>query len=247
MTSLVNRFLRSRSERIGWCLVALLIGWLIVSYWLVPDWWKHRESRHQELINGPRLTHTGQGIPGDPVNLSIVGSEEDLKEGLLKEGWYPADPITLKSSLRIIESTLFHRSYQDAPVSKLFLFGRMEDLAFEKPVGNDPRERHHVRFWRADAEDPLATQGWLGAVTFDRSVGFSHTTGQITHHIAPDIDLERDGLIRDLQRAGKVRSLAWKDDFQNPREGRNGGGDRWVTDGRLPVVTLSDKNPVPPD
>jgi hypothetical protein len=239
-----NRFLRTRSERVGWGLVALLTAWLVVSYWLLPDWWKHRESHHQELTDGPRWTNTIQGIPGDPVNLSIVGTERDLREGLLKEGWYPADPITLKSSLRMIESTLFHRPYQEAPVSKLFLFGRMEDLAFEKPVGHDARERHHVRFWRAAAEDPLATQGWLGAVTFDRSVGFSHTTGQITHHIAPEVDQERDALIRDLQSAGKVRQVVWKDDFLSLREGRNGGGDRWITDGRLPVVTLNeaDKN-----
>jgi hypothetical protein len=239
MHSAINKFLRLKPERVGWSLVALIVAWLVISYWLVPDWWKHHESRHRELTNGPRLTATSQGIPGDPVNLSIVGSEQDLSEGLLKAGWYPADPITLKSSLRIIESTLFHRPYEEAPVSKLFLFGRMEDLAFEKPVGNDARERHHVRFWRAAAEDPMATQGWLGAVTFDRSVGFSHTTGQITHHIAPDVDLERDGLIGDLQHAGKVREIAWKDDFQNPREGRNGGGDHWKTDGRLPLVILN--------
>ena len=43
---------------------------------------------------------------------------------------------------------------------------------------------------------------WIGAVTYDRSVGLSHRTGQITHHIGPDIDAERDGLIADLGEGG---------------------------------------------
>ena len=34
------------------------------------------------------------------------------------------------------------------------------------------------------------------------SVGFSHRTGQVTHHIAPDIDAERHGLIQELIKAG---------------------------------------------
>ena len=45
---------------------------------------------------------------------------------------------------------------------------------------------------------------WIGAATFDRSVGFSHRTGQVTHHIAPDIDRERDTLMADLYRSGRL-------------------------------------------
>jgi hypothetical protein len=238
MPFLARKFMRLAPETVGWGLVAVLSAWLLASYWLVPDWWKHREARHSALTNGPRITMTSIGIPGDPVNLSIVGSEQELRAAFQKAGWYSADPITFKTSIRIAESTLLHRPYEDAPVSNLFLFSRMEDLAFEKPVGRDASQRHHVRFWRAQANDESGRTGWLGAVTFDRSVGFSHTTGQITHHIAPDIDIERDGIIADLQRVGQVDQIEWQDDFQNPREGRNGGGDPWRTDGRLPVIVL---------
>jgi hypothetical protein len=41
---------------------------------------------------------------------------------------------------------VFKRPDDEAPVSTLYLFGRKEDLAFEKPVGGSPKERHHVRF-----------------------------------------------------------------------------------------------------
>src|SRR5580700_12023836 len=224
--------------------LVLLAIWLLTAYLLAPVWWKVHLSRHPALTNGPRITRTGAGIPGDPLNLSLIGDENDLVSAMLAAGWDPADPITLKSSLRIAESTIFHRPYIDAPVSNLMLFGRKEDLAFEKPVGNDARQRHHVRFWQVAAQSDSGKPYWLGAITFDHSVGFSHTTGQITHHIAPDVDTERDGLIADLQRASKVSVIDWENNFQDPPQGRNGGGDFWRTDGRLPVITLVTEAPV---
>jgi hypothetical protein len=221
----------------------LLAIWLLASYLLIPAFWRIHWARHPAVTNGPRITKTASGNPGDPVNLSFVGSQSDLVEAMLAAGWYPADPITLRSSLHIAESTIFHRPYDDAPVSNLFLFGREEDLAFEKPVGNDARRRHHVRFWQVPALADSAKPYWVGAITFDRSVGLSHTTGRITHHIAPEVDEERDGLIADLQRASRISSIDWQDHFQNPPEGRNGEGDPWKTDGRLPVITLVPQSP----
>ncbi|HTD17528.1 MAG TPA: LssY C-terminal domain-containing protein [Chthoniobacterales bacterium] len=220
-------------------LLGLVAIWLLGAYLLVPMCWKIFASRHKAITNGPRITTTSAGIHGDPLNLSFIGDENDLVSAMLAAGWYPADPITVKSSLRIAESTIFHRPYIDAPVSSLFLFGRKEDLAFEKPVGNDARQRHHDRFWQVAAQSDSGKPYWLGAITFDRNVGLSHTTGQITHHIAPDVDTERDGLIADLHRANRVSAVDWEDSFQDPPEGRNGGGDPWKTDGRLPVITLA--------
>jgi len=228
--------LTSFIERCGDWLIVFLVLWLVVAYFALPVWWKRHESKHPALDNAPHITVTGSKIPGDPLNLSLIGAENDVTSALVEAGWYSADAITIRSSLHIAESTIFHRPYLDAPVSNLFLFGRREDLAFEKPAGRDPRERHHVRFWKAPELDVQGRPCWLGAVTFDRSVGFSHTTGQITHHIAPEIDVERDALVGDLQRVGKVESLDWKNDFQPEGEGRNGGGDPWLTDRRLAVI-----------
>ena len=95
-----------------------------------------------------------------------------------------------------------------------------------------------MRFWQVPATADSGKPYWLGAITLDRSVGFSHTTGRITHHIAPEVDQERDGLIADLQRVSGISSIDWQDGFQDPPEGRNGEGDLWKTDGRLPVITL---------
>ena len=133
--------------------------------------------------------------------------------------------------------SLFRRSDDDAPVSNLYLFGRKQDLAFEQPVGGGPRKRHHVRFWRWDQlrnERPV----WFGAATYDERAGLSYTTGQVTHHIGPDVDAERDRIVADLTQAGCASDIEWKDRFHTRLEGRNGGGDKWSTDGRLAMVVL---------
>ena len=217
------------------CLLAGLVVYLLIAYLVVPFGWRSYTKRHPALEDAPRITHTANGIPGDPLNVALVGTEEELQVAMLAAKWFPADPITLKSSLHIAAGTVFHRSYDDAPVSSLFLFGRKQDLAFEQPVGDDPRRRHHVRFWRAEKVDEDGRSLWFGAATFDTKVGFSHKTGQVTHHISPDLDRERDKLVEDLKQAEQLAEVYWVDGFQEKREGKNGGGDPYHTDGRLAV------------
>jgi hypothetical protein len=171
--------------------------------------------------------------------VALVGTEEELQKAMLAARWLPADPITLKSSLKIATGTILHRSYEDAPVSSLYVWGRKQDLAFEQPYGKDPRRRHHVRFWRSEKLDENARPLWIGAATFDTKVGFSHTTGQITHHIDADVDAERDKLLADLSQTPLFTAVQWIAGFQDKMEGRNGGGDPYHTDGRLPVVIVA--------
>src|SRR5262245_50282075 len=215
----------------------LVLAWAVLAYLVVPKLWSRHYRRHPFLAQAARLTETGDGHPGDPVNIGIAGTDADLVRAMTKAGWYPADPITLASSVRIAADTVLHRPDDDAPVSNLFLFGRKQDLAFEQPMPGGPGKRHHVRFWEWD-KLYQGRHGWFGAVTFDEKVGLSHTTGQVTHHIAPDVDAERDRLVSELQKAGVVEKLEWLDGFHTACEGRNGGGDPWHTDGRLAIVTL---------
>ena len=104
-------------------------------------------------------------------------------------------------------------------------------------MGNSPRQRHHVRFWRWDElEDGRPT--WFGSARFDVRVGLSHTTGQATHHIGPDVDAERDRIMSELKQTGWTQAERYVDGFHEQREGRNRGGDPWRTDERLGVVIL---------
>jgi LssY C-terminus len=83
----------------------------------------------------------------------------------------------------------------------------------------------------------------LGRAIYDRRVGFSHTTGQITHHTAADIDAERDYLFHDLEKTGDLSEVFIVDGFHRILDGKNGGGDPWHTDGKLYAGVLADKAP----
>jgi hypothetical protein len=225
-------------KRLAIVVLLLVGGYFLFAYVFMPWDWRRYEASHPGLENAPRVTHTGSGIPGDPLNVALIGTHEQVLRAMHRAGWYPADPITLDSSLRIAIDTVLHRSYDQAPVSNLYLWGRKEDLAFELPVGDDPKQRHHVRFWKSEKTDGSGRHAWIGAATFDHSIGFSHDTGQITHHIAPDIDTERDHVIGSLRQAGTLEKVQWVDDFHQHRTGKNGGGDPYHTDGRLEVGVL---------
>jgi hypothetical protein len=218
-------------------LLLITLAWAVLAYLVVPRLWSRHFRRHPFFAQTARLTQTGDGHPGDPINIGLVGSEADVVRAMMAAGWFPADPITFESSARIAADTVLRRPDDDAPVSNLFLFGRKQDLAFEQPMPGGPGKRHHVRFWQWD-KHYQGRHGWFGAATFDAKVGLSHTTGQVTHHIAPDVDAERDRLVGELQQAGVAQSVDWRDGFHTHLEGRNGGGDPWHTDGRLAIVTL---------
>ena len=217
----------------------LLLGlYLLASYVALPTFWRGYEKHHPALAQAERRARTSVGIPGDPINLAFVGTEQELLQTLEAAGWVPADPITWGSSVKIALDSLAHRAYRSAPVSDLFVWGRKQDMAFEQPFGPDPSRRHHVRFWRSSEVDEQGRPLWLAAATFDRGVGVSHLTGQVTHHIDADVDKERDKLAGDLAQA-KNLAQEWLDGFQLELKGRNGGGDPYFTDGRLCVVRVA--------
>jgi hypothetical protein len=207
--------------------------YLVGAYVVVPFAWDRYAHRHPSFDDNPRITQTGDGHPGDPLNVALVGTKEQV-EGIMQAAkWDPAAALGLRSDIKIAEDTVLSRPDVEAPVSNLFLFGRKEDLAFEQPVGDNPRQRNHVRFWRIETAYNDGRPIWIGSASYDERVGLSHTTGQITHHIAPDIDKDRDHLFADLKQTGDLADEYTVDNFHTVLEGRNGGGDRWVTDGKL--------------
>lgn len=217
-----------------------IISWLLLSYLLLPLVNKLLTSIYSPHYFFGR-TRTAEGLLGDPVNLALYGTETDVRRAMLASGWHEADPITPRNSLRIALAVVRNKPYITAPMSALFLFHRSQDLAFQIPDGNNPRRRHHVRFWKTPKKWWLPggyQADWLGAATFDRSVGLSLFNGQITHKIDPYVDKERDYVIETLQNAGRITKLTTVKNFTSEYRARNGGGDIIYTDGSLPFLTL---------
>jgi LssY C-terminus len=211
--------------------IGALIVWLLLAYGALPRLW----SKHEHKLIGERdqiISYTSQDIPADPINLRIKGSRESITCAFRRGGWTQADPLSLRSSLGIVSSVVLRRSYPAAPVSSLYFQDRLQDLAFEIDDGRTAQRRHHVRLWRIGPHD------WMGAATFDRGVGLDLYTLQVTHHIGPDVDGERDrvGGLLEQSSGHYIGSLpsrltpgVWH---------RNGGGDRYRTDGLIESYAL---------
>ena len=217
------------------------VFWGVLTYVALP-----RFHRLLSMIYLPDYfiarTKTGDGILGDPVNLAIRGTEEDIHGAMRRAGWTEADPITLRSSAGIVISTLKHKPYPAAPVSNLYLFDRKQQFAYQKDVNGSAAQRHHVRFWRVPEGWKLPgghSVDWLASGTFDRGVGFTHSTLQITHKIDADVDKERDYIIDSLRYYDNKIDVDVIEEFSSPYHDQNGGGDQLFTDGHLPILNLN--------
>jgi hypothetical protein len=220
----------------------LLPSYALLAYVLLPASWHTYQSRLPR--RDMAVSYTAEAIPADPLNVAFVGSRSQIVAAMGAAGWLPADRITFRSGWRDAGSILFNRPYPTAPVSTHFVGDRPQDLAFEMQVGRSPRRRHHVRLWQVANTDRSETL-WIGAASFDLEVGVSHFTGEVMHHIDPDVDSERERLLSDLQRAGAIARVFHLPKFRRAGAGRNGGGDRYVTDGALGIAVLKAPPPAP--
>lgn len=221
-------------------IVTFLGVWLFSAYIVLPR--VHRFLTHIYLPDYYiGRAKTGDGLLSDPINLVVLGGRQQLVKTMTIAGWQPTDPITPKTIIKTIRHNLLQRSYPTAPVSSLFLFGKKQELAFQKEVPGKPHARHHVRFWPAPEGWRLPGgyhADWLGAATYDRRVGVSLFTGQFTHKIDEEIDKERDYVTQDMGSAGATVRLV--ENFNTAYHHRSGGGDSIITDGAMPFVTLDD-------
>src|SRR5688572_3850545 len=89
--------------------LAAAVGlYLLAAYMVLPALWSHYE--HEPGLKGrPIITVTADGIPGDPLNVGLVGTKKEAIIALRAAGWYPADAVTLASSVEIAGSVLFDR------------------------------------------------------------------------------------------------------------------------------------------
>lgn len=121
--------------------------WLFSSYLIIPFINKFLTGRYlPDYFIG--RSRTSDGLLGDPINLAFTGSKIELETLFLSSGWTKAESLSLRSSIHMVTASVFGKSYPSAPVSSLFLFNKKQDIAFEKEIENNPRRRHHVRFWK---------------------------------------------------------------------------------------------------
>ena len=202
----------------------------------------------------PSFTLTGDGLPGDPVNLVLIGELAKLRAAFAAAGWTEAEPLGMRSSWRMVVAFTLNRPYPAAPFSTLFLFGRGQDVGFQKAIDMSPRKRHHVRFWSLSLEQTEETLGstdfwfntdrpadeepalWVGAATKDTGMSFTRFTFQFTHATAADTNAERDLIVSELKAIGAITGLAFHTAGERLLAGRI---NHYVSDGEVAAASLA--------
>ena len=178
---------------------------------------------------------------GDPLNLVVIGSIDDVYYSFIRAAWDETEVVTVASGLRTAMSFLTGGEYRYSPVSSLYVFGRRQDVALQK-IRKNIHERNHLRLWLA----PMRYQGelvWIGQIS--RDIGVRFTTKTITtHKIDADVDETREFLVENLAYAQTLSQLAYVGGVgaagrDEPR--RNLTGDPYFTDGLRVVLWLSDE------
>jgi hypothetical protein len=233
--------------------VALGLTYAIAAYVILPRAVRMGLTILQQK-HVPHYTLTGDGLPGDPVNLALVGNMQQLHSAFAAAGWTVADRLGVASSWRMVRAFVFNTPYPAAPFSTLYLFGRGQDIGFQKAIDNSPRKRHHVRFWALELARAGATVGtaslwlnadrppdndrvlWIGAGTRDTRFSLTRLTFQITHATDSDTNVERDYIIAELK---KYHVIA---DVLSYPAGDNAAAERvnrYITDGQVAVASLA--------
>ena len=238
-------------QRLPW-LLALSLTYVVAAYVILP-----RAVRMGLKVlkrrRVPSYTVTGDGLPGDPVNFVLIGTLTQLRAAYAAAGWSEADRLALASSWRMARTFVLNRPYPTAPFSTLYLFGRGQDIGFQKAIDNSPRKRHHIRFWALTLERARETVDtasfwlntdrppdservlWVGAGTKDTGLSLAKLTFQITHATDSDTNVERDFMVTELRKFGVIGDVTIHKSGQSlPIERIN----HYITDGDVAVASL---------
>jgi len=198
----------------------------------------------QKLNDLPCCTANKKGVEKlDPVNLIIVAEDEDLMNTFIRRGWKETEVKYGGSIWKTIKSFLFKSSYDNSPISPLYLEGRSQDLAMQKPR-KSIHQRNHLRLWFT----PMRVENkpvWIGQISRDIGVRFTTKTAfLLTHKIDPDVDEARDYLMQDLVAGGSVYRFGYvKGVGEVPQDQprKTLMNDHYFTDGLRVVLFLSEK------
>jgi hypothetical protein len=243
---------RFADHRLPWVL-ALGVTYGLAAYVILPRA-VHMGLKILQRRHVPRFTITGDGLPGDPVNLVLTGTLHQLRSAFATAGWSEADRLGLSSSWRMIGAFVLDRPYPTAPFSTLYLFGRGQDIGFQKAIDDSPRKRHHIRFWALAltyAEQTVGTAAfwlntdrppedarvlWAGAGTRDTGFSLTRLTFQVTHATDADTNAERDYIATELRRSRVIGDVtSYQSGQRLPVEHVN----HYVTDGAVSVADLT--------
>lgn len=194
-----------------------------------------QEAITRLLSNAPQRCSGKTGAPGDPLNLIFVGSQDEILHAFAQAGWAIPAQSSGSSITKTAQAAIGDVGYGQTPISDLYLYGKKEQLAFEK-MFNTFAKRHHLRLWRAPVKTAGGRDIWLSSSTHDNGIDIH--PGVVSHATESDIDLERDKVGADLLAAGDVAEEQLVARPNPLSQGTTATGGAWHTDGFLRAIVL---------
>ena len=190
--------------------------------------------------------------------LLMVSVHPSRQQDLLTQHAIRFSPNAEARDFRDAFGNVFNSPYPTAPFSTLYLFGRGQDIGFQKAIDNSPRKRHHIRFWALSVTRAQATWGaagfwlntdrppdnervlWVGAGTRDTGLSLTRLTFQITHATDSDTNAERDHIIAELTKSRTIEAVKV---YQSGQDLLTEHVNHYVTDGEIALASLVVKDP----
>ena len=129
-----------------------------------------------------------------------------------------------------MDAAWFGASYPQAPMTPSFFDYAINNFGYEKQLGS-VLDRHHLRFWQTKFTFG-GQKIWVATASFDEGLKYF-----VVHHITPNIDQERDFVLKSILPTGLVSNYK---EYQlvSPRSGYNQAGDYFYTDGKAYIIIL---------
>jgi hypothetical protein len=194
------------------------------------------ESLDREADSFPERTSNRKGENADVVNLAFLGSREQLEDAFKAAGWLSSDVSSHRTRFREVGDYLFSRNYPRGLMSPQFLDGHAPDVRLEKGLDSIAR-RDHLRIW-SNSETWQGQPVWLSASTREIGAKLSVRRKEFIHKVEPNIDGERERIVRDLTLAGCVNAVHNAPRPLMPHAVENPAVGELRTDGALAVVQL---------
>lgn len=185
-------------------------------------------------------TTRSMDIQADPINMIFIVNDKDQLINVFKEaGW--------TQSTGVLDS-LINLNRDKFTISDLKLFGRTQDIGFNKNSIDESRDHIRMWKWKSISEGEV----WVAAATKDISNSsdrlyplntFYPLANPITHLISPDVDAERNYveytiLSKNQCTINYIKSKIMSYSSSLPIEEVNGGMDLFIWDGRIEVINL---------
>lgn len=174
------------------------------------------------------------GMRVEPVSMVLVAPDAAaLGAAFAKAGWNRPARADLGHLAEAALAAWTNRPDPAAPITPYFRDGRPNDLAFQRLDASDGQQRwHYLRVWQTGFRLEGGEELFLATASLDDGMKWG-----LVHHISPDLDADRDAILKQLAGSGVVQVLG-QTEGNGPLSGEDEFGDPWFSDGRIVIAKV---------